>query len=289
MILSISRLVEDLRKKLPKRIEIEEFRDKYDSQLSYYKLYNPLKRRTVWLSIKFYKYLSVTLDSSDKWDQKTFNYLLKRDRKLSLTYTIEGFLMGLQGSRSFPRSEALVPPRMYKVYQNLNRVGKRSQTEYFISCSFDDDDARRDITDALDRGPDYTGLVGGMLVWYFDGAEELSMAQDKIEYYESKILKRENTMRKITIKEEVRIPGTNIVLEENDRILYQLKESKLDDVKRKLRSLGFEDQGDDVWDNYEGTEVILGDDSITISSEEDPYGDEVSFSEFLRHPGEYLS
>ena len=88
---------------------------------------------------------------------------------------------------------------------------------------------------------------------------------------------REKNMKNCVIKEDVRIPGTNIVLEKKDRILYRsnnIKESKLDDV----------------WDNYEGTEVILGDDSITISNEEDPYGgDEVSFSEFLRHPGEYLS
>ena len=104
---------------------------------------------------------------------------------------------------------------------------------------------------------------------------------------------RGKNMKNCVIKEDVEIPGTNIVLEKNDRILYQankLKESKLDDVKRKLKSFGFEDQGYDTWDNYEGTEVIIGDDSITISSEEDPYGgDEVSFSEFLKHPGEYLS
>ena len=107
------------------------------------------------------------------------------------------------------------------------------------------------------------------------------------------IFKEGTKMKQVTIKEETIIPGTKIILEKNDRILYQankLKESKLDDVKRKLKSFGFEDQGDDTWDNYEGTEVILGDNSLTISSEEDPYGgDEISFSEFLRHPGEYLS
>ena len=290
MTFSISNLIEDLRKKLPKRIEIEEFRDRYDPRLSQYKLYNPYNKRTVFLSIKFYKYLLVLLDSSDKWGQGTFNYFLKRDRKLFLTDTIVEYLMGLRESRSFPRSEALVPPRMDRVYQNLNRAGKRSQTEYSISCSFEDS---RIITDALDRGPDQSGRVGGMLVWYFDSAEEQSMAHDKIEYYKSEILKREDIMKKITIKKEAKIPGTSIILEKRDQILYstkKLRESKRSEVEKILRRYDFEDQGYDTWDNYEGTEVILGDDSLYINTTgEEGEGEDVSFRDFLRNPGIYLS
>lgn len=290
MTLSISRLVEELRKKLPKRIKIEELRDRYDSQLREYKLYNPQNKRTVFLSIRYYKYLSVLLNSADKWEGGAFDYFLKRDRKLFLTDPIVDFLIGLRGSRSFPRSEALVPLWMDKVYQNLNRVGKRSQTEYYISCPFEDND-RSIITDALDRGPDQDGRVAGMWVWYFDSAEEQSMAYDKIEYYKSEILKREDTMRKIAINESIRVPGTNIVLEKRDQILYRtkrLRESKRSEVEKILKYYDFEDQGLDTWDNYDGIEVIFSEDDDSIFINIEGEGEDVSFRDFLSNPEIYL-
>lgn len=98
-------------------------------------------------------------------------------------------------------------------------------------------------------------------------------------------------MKKFTIKEETRIPGTNIVLEKKDQILYstkKLRESKRSEVEKILRYYDFEDQGLDTWDNYEGTEVILGEDDDSLYINTEGKGKNVSFSKFLRNPEMYL-
>lgn len=240
--------------------------------------------KSVRIEERLYRYLVFELKTPRR--EEKFIYFINRKKELPWIESIKEFLFSEHFVFDFPKPDVKeIPYIEAREASYLRTKSKHSKSKYFIAIPEDDKDF--EYLEKIYKEPDLiTRLDQTTYFWYFDNEIQLTLIQSKLDYYKSILKLRENLyMKKVEIKKEIRIPGTNIILESKDRIFYkeEIDDDEAEFIKdqigasglacvKKLDAAGFTENPEGAKDgfsakNIQGFSYHVGKDGFTISKD----------------------
>ena len=213
--ISLDQIYERLKKKLSRETRIKKKSNKlYECSLIL--LENFPKR--IEISQSCWKFLRLKIHRSQTKENEVLYYLTEKSYDFLEPLLIQ-FLEGNRLYSEFPEGEKCTGPESIADIVISGRMVHKTLHEpsrFFISLKKSDNIVKMKN---LIGGPD--DFNEGTGIWYFGNKVEMETLMRAIEY--NKISKRRNEkqMKKIEILKETRIPGTNVILESGDKILYK--------------------------------------------------------------------
>lgn len=226
--ISLDQIYERLEKKLSRETRVKKESNKlYECSLIL--LENFPKR--IEISQSCWKFLRLKIHRSQTKENEVLYYLTEKSYDFLEPLLIQ-FLEGNRLYSEFPEGEKCSGPESIAdvvISERMVHKTLHEPSRFFISLKKSDNIVKMKN---LIGGPD--DFNEGTGIWYFRNKVEMETLMRAIEY--NKISKRRNEkqMKKIEILKETRIPGTNIILEDGDKVLVEATSDPTTRVGRLL-------------------------------------------------------
>ena len=213
--ISLDQIYERLEKKLSRETRIKKESNKlYECSLIL--LENFPKR--IEISQSCWKFLRLKIHRSQTKEKEVL-YPLTKDFYDFLEPLLIQFLEGNRLYSEFPEGEKCTGLESIADVTIAGRMVHKTPHEpsrFFISLKKSDNIVK--MKNLIGEPDDLNEGIG---IWYFGNKVEMEILMRAIEYNKISKRRKEKQMKKIEILKETRIPGTNVILESGDKILYK--------------------------------------------------------------------
>lgn len=158
--------------------------------------------------------------------EKTLSGPLTKRFYQSIKHYIVGFIQGKGIFNEIPDTGFKIAPEdnidiiKYRIDHKKDYHHKPSNHYIAYDRNDSEDKVESSTVKSLIGKPDRIDDLGSE-IWYFDNEKQIDILRRAIDYSTISRRRNEKQMKKIEILKETRIPGTNVILESGDKILYK--------------------------------------------------------------------